>query len=125
MPLATQLGTGWARAKLLPQLRELFSKRESTYLQRITILYALKDLVVAPDARDAANDVLDLIVTALADTVPNVRLVAAGVLHGALQRGVYDAARLSREVRPAVEAIVPDTDPDVRIIAAELLSACG
>ena len=125
VPLGSQLGAAWVRAKLLPRLRDLFAQRDGSYLQRITVLYALKDLVVAPDSRDAANDVLDMVVTALGDSVPNVRLVAAGVLRGALEGGVYDSARVGREVRPALQALAPDADPDVRVLAAELLAACA
>lgn len=125
VPLMAQLGAPWARAKLVPRLRELFSAHQSSYLQRITVLYALKGLVVAPDAREAANDVLDLVVAALGDAVPNVRLVAAGVVRGALDRGVYDAARVGRELRPALQALAPDADVDVRELAAQLLTACG
>ena len=118
--LAARLGAGWARAKLLPRLRDLFSARDGSYLQRITVLYALKDFILAPDAGDAANDVLDLLVAGLRDAVPNVRLVAAAAVRGALAGGVFDGARVAREVRPALEALLADADLDVRAAATEL-----
>lgn len=125
VPLATQLGAAWARAKLVPRLRELFYTRDGSYLQRITVLYSLKDVVVAPDASDVANDVLDMLVAGLRDPVPNVRLVAAAVVLGALERGVYDAARVGREIRPAVEAMLGDADMDVRGLAPQMAALCA
>ena len=121
-PLAATLGGGWARARLLPRLRELYTARDGSYMQRITVLSALKDFILAADAHDAANDSLDLLLAGLRDAVPNVRLVAAAVLRGALDAAVYDGARVAREIRPALEAAQTDADLDVRAAVVEMVA---
>jgi hypothetical protein len=123
-PLATRLGAAWARSRLVPKLRELYSVRDASYLQRITVLYGIKDLAVSPDTRDAANDVLDLLVAGLRDSVPNVRFIAAQIVREALEAKVYDATRVAGEIRPALVDMQRDADQDVRHFATEALARC-
>jgi hypothetical protein len=129
-PLTQRLGGGWARTKLLPRLRELYAVRDASYLQRITVLYGVRDIATTPsslasgDLKDLPNDVLDLLIAGCRDAVPNVRFIAAQVLKEALEAKVYDATRVSNEIRPALEELTRDSDQDVRFFAGEALLRC-
>jgi len=45
-PLARVLGAAWVRASIVPRLTELYRAKDSSYLQRITVLYAVHNLSV-------------------------------------------------------------------------------
>ena len=120
-PLARCLGGEWVRAHLVPRLRELFTDEGSSYLQRITVLYGVRDLSQHADLADCAEDLLPLLLRALRDDVPNVRFVAAQVLREALH--VYSRERVAADVQPALAALAADADPDVRYFAQTALDA--
>jgi serine/threonine-protein phosphatase 2A regulatory subunit A len=121
-PLARHLGAGWVKAKLVPKLQELFAAEGSSYLQRITVLYGVRDLSVHADLAEVATDLLPLLLRATRDDVPNVRFVASQILQDSA--GVYDKARLSAEVRPALAALRNDPDADVKYFASVALERC-
>jgi len=115
--IATCLGSGWVREKLIPRLQALYATDGSSYLQRITVLYGVKDLAASPAFADVAADCLPMLLTALRDEVPNVRFVAARILGDAIGAGVYPPGRVAGEIKPAIEPLKADSDPDVKHFA--------
>lgn len=114
-PLAHTLGGEWVKAKLVPKLRELWTP-DSSYLQRITVLYAAKELCAHPELADVAAEVLPLLTSATKDEVPNVRFVAAQALQEAIP--VLSTGRVSTELKPLLSSLAAtDSDPDVRHFA--------
>lgn len=117
-PLARVLGLPWVRAKLLPKLVELYNADGSSYLQRITVLYGVRDLSMHADLVDLAHELLPLVLRGLADPVPNVRFVAAQVIQDSLP--VLDRARVAT-VKPALATAAENADSDVRYFASVAL----
>jgi serine/threonine-protein phosphatase 2A regulatory subunit A len=113
-PLARHLGAAWTRSRLLPRLRELYAADGSSYLQRITVLYGVRDLSIHPDLAEIAEDLLPLLLSALRDPVPNVRFVAARVMQDAIAGGAYHKNKLAAEIQPALAALAGDADQDVK-----------
>lgn len=119
------LGPEWMRAKVLPHLAALFHSEGGSYLQRITVLYALRELLAAAagdaaggGAGDMARDASLLIAEGLRDDVPNVRFVAAQIAEesaGALGAAGPAAGELGAAVRRLAAS---DPDGDVRFYAA-------
>lgn len=118
-PLARVLGVAWVRAKLLPKLEELYNAEGSSYLQRITVLYGVRDLSMHADLVELAHELLPLVLRSLnEDKVPNVRFVAAQVIQDALP--VLDRSKISA-IKPALAAAVESADGDVKFFAAAAL----
>lgn len=136
------LGPAWMRAKVLPHLGELYAAEGGSYLQRITVLYALRELLTASVAgsRGSSNtaggddgaasssssvssviapDALPLLTSALRDEVPNVRFVAVQICEDA-----------SAALAPCRESLGPliaelaskDGDSDVKFFASRALA---
>ena len=148
-PLARVLGAAWVRTSIVPRLLELYHAKDSSYLQRITVLYAVRNLSVrqqglgaaaaaaaaaaakagaapaavsaAPvDLREVAEDLLGVLLEAPKDPVPNVRFVSMQVLAEAVRSGAYDRATVAKNILPVVTAcLAADSDTDVRFFAAE------
>ena len=119
-PLARVLGVAWVRAKLLPKLEELYNAEGSSYLQRITVLYGVRDLSMHADLVELAHELLPLVLRSLnEDKVPNVRFVAAQVIQDALP--VLDRSKISASIKPALAAAVESADGDVKFFAAAAL----
>lgn len=118
-PLTRNLGNSWVKSRLVPKLLELYRVEGSSYLQRITVLYGIRDLSVHADLRDVAEEFLPLLLTeALKDPVPNVRFVASHVLQDAVAAKAYSAAKITTDVLPALTALsASDSDTDVRYFA--------
>jgi hypothetical protein len=123
-PLARTLGGAWVVGKLLPKLSDMYSTDGSSYLQRITVLYGLRELSVHKDLADIAGHVLPIVLRGLSDAVPNVRFVAAQILQQGLDAGVYDKARISADIKPALEMLKSDTDSDVKHFAGVAMQHC-
>lgn len=120
-PLARVLGLPWVRAKLLPKLVELYNAEGSSYLQRITVLYGIRDLSVHPDMAELAHELLPLVLRGLQDTVPNVRFVAAQVIQDALP--ILDRSKVNSVIKPALATLadVAAGDLDVQYFASVAL----
>lgn len=125
-PLARTLGGDWVRSKLIPRLVTLYDANGSSYLQRITVLYGVQDLLAAPElvGHPLGADLLTLLLRALNDNVANVRFVAAQVLENSA--GVAPAAMVSVEARPALSELAhSDPDADVRFFAGRAAQRLG
>jgi len=147
--LAVAFGADWARGTLVPHLRDLFTAPGASYLQRITVVHAIADLILprppagapaapapelpggraprpgaAPGSPLAvvAEDVLPVLLGALADPVPNVRFVGARALEAAADAAVFSAPRVAADILPPLAALAErDADADVRHFAAAAL----
>lgn len=123
-PLARNLGAGWVRSRLLPRLQELYTADGASYLQRITVLYGIRDLSVHPDLAEVAEDLLPMLLGALRDPVPNVRFVTTQILQEAMSAHVYPKQRVYNDVQPALQGLAgADTDVDVKYFAQVALEA--
>jgi len=124
-PLASTLGGDWVRAKLVPRLVALYDAEGSSYLQRITVLYGVRDLAKAADHADVGTELLlSLLLRALRDPVANVRFVAAQILEAAAP--VAPPLLVAAQVRPALAELThSDPDADVRYFAAKALEHCA
>ena len=135
-PLAQKLGAAWVRSRIVPRLLSLYHAEGSSYLQRITVLYAVRNLSVraAPaggaggaaaasvDLHDVAEDLLPLLLEAPRDPVPNVRFVSLQVLAEAVRSGAYDRGTVAARIDPAIQACaLSDPDSDVKFFAGEAL----
>jgi len=123
-PLAKSLGNAWVRSKLVPKLAELYNAEGSSYLQRITVLYGIKNVSTRVDHAEVAGDFTGIALRALRDDVPNVRFVGAQLLAEAIAAGVFDRSRIASDIRPALSALTSDADPDVKYFASVALAAC-
>ncbi len=92
-----------------------------TLLQRITVLYGIRDLSVHPDMAELAHELLPLVLRGLQDTVPNVRFVAAQVIQDALP--ILDRSKVNSVIKPALAALadVAAGDLDVQYFASVAL----
>ncbi len=127
--LALAFGADWVRATLIPHLRDLFLAQGASYLQRVTVLHAVRDLLLpgverpgaTPDSPLAsiAEDVLPILLGALGDSVPNVRFVGAQALQSALAARVYSPARVAADILPPLVTLSrEDKDKDVQYFAS-------
>jgi len=115
-PLVRTCGEECALKSFLPRLIEHYSSEGSSYLQRVTVVYALRELACC--AFPAIVDVaLPVLLRATRDPVPNVRTVAAGVLGESITAKVIPRARIVGDVRAALTALTSDSDADVRFAA--------
>jgi hypothetical protein len=108
----------------VPKLQELYFADASSYLQRITVLYGIRDMASSPAFADVTNDLLPLLLRSLRDAVPNVRFVGSQILGDAIACGAFDRSRVISDVRPALEALKSDSDPDVRYFSTIALERC-
>ncbi|RYG55956.1 hypothetical protein EON66_04060 [archaeon] len=125
--LAKYLGTAWIRARLLPRLNaRLVDRAASTYLQRITVLYAVRDVVTAPACADISDAFLPLLLTSFEDDVPNVQFVAVQAAAAALDAGTLTRAQIA-EVHAALLKMgnTSKLDVDVRYFTEIALSKCA
>ena len=75
MLLVAVFGKPWARAKVLPHVRDL--KNNPHYLYRLTAILTAEALVPALDTADAHSDLVPFVLSMAADPVPNVRFGVA------------------------------------------------
>lgn len=137
--LSLAFGPEWCTSTLVPHLQGLFTAEGASYLQRLTVLHALGDLLLPVSAEGGVNkpgcvpgsplqtlaeEVLPMLLSALQDPVPNVRFVAAQVLKQALLVGVYTPARVQVDILPALSTAADgDRDQDVRYFAQVAVEA--
>ena len=112
--LAEHMGASWCDTRLRPKLEALYNSGRS-YLQRITVLYAVRSLANREELGPMLSMLIPILVDATQDRVPNVRFVAAQVLE--VVGKVVDSEVIDRELRPALDRLVGDADGDVRHFA--------
>ena len=101
----------------------MFEEEGGSYLQRISVLYGVRELSVHEDLMDLADELRFLLFRGLKDPVPNVRFVAAQVAEEIVR---YCSPSIADTlVKPALaEAAQGDGDADVRFFANKALEHC-
>lgn len=101
----------WVSNVFIPRVQKLRAQEgSSTYLKRVTALYAFQHLIIAnPQSLSAAC--VQEVLPELKEKVPNVRLVALKVLR-TVHRLLDDSSKGA--VKSAAAGLVADPDPDVR-----------
>lgn len=116
--LTQHMGLSWGASKVVPELVSQFEEGGS-YLQRVTVLYALRGLVAEEGMETLVEELLPLAIKATRDSVPNVRFVAAKVMQALV--GHVEGGRLKSEVKPCLTSMVEDVDSDVKYFAGQAL----
>ena len=118
-PLSRSCGDALVQSAFLPRLLEIFFAEGSSYLQRVTVLYGLRELCTSPGGASSAvvDSALPVLLRATQDPVPNVRAVAACVLGDVVAASAVPPARVTGDVRDALTALAADPDPDARYAA--------
>lgn len=121
MPLLVQVaGEDWIRNQLLPQHAAIYNQNSSSYLVRITLLQGhVHAATVASAGNPLQKELLEHILRALKDKVPNVRMVAArGLLTICSSDKISPADSVAvtvGQILPALEAAIQEEDDvDVR-----------
>ena len=116
--LGKQMGSDWCMRHLVPNLKKLYDSSTS-YLGRITVLYATEHLCSTPQLTGVLNELLPLIIRGTSDSVPNVKFVSAKVIKSLCN--VFAANDMSNEVQSPLSKLKNDTDKDVRFFADDAL----
>ncbi len=117
-PLARVLGPAWVRASIVPRLTELYRAKDSSYLQRITVLYAVRNLSVRQLGAGAAGR---------AGGGGGVVVVSAAAAFGAGEPAAVLAAPVDlREVAEDLLGLLleapRDPVPNVRFVSMQVLA---
>jgi len=108
--------SNWVQDKVYPTVKSMAAEE---YFSRITMVSALKHLLDGGVSERFVNEIYALVIASASDTVPNVRLATAGVLHDICRRDT--AAPIIGELRPVLKELKDDKDKDVRYTALEAL----
>jgi serine/threonine-protein phosphatase 2A regulatory subunit A len=124
--IAETAGSEWLQANLMPAIKERYEGSEQ-YLTRVSILRGFKAFGTS-DAEFSAqllNDVTELCVKGLVDTVPNVKFVACQTLTALCNKKCLDAGIVANQIKPAVEKLVSSEDLDVQFYARACIAKCA
>jgi len=116
--LTAELGQSWLIEKLWPRLAELFNPNQS-YLNRMTVLHALRKVAPYFNAELIEKSLLPILVHAFEDPVPNVQLCACSTLQ-ALQPLIPQPLLVTP--LQIVELLVNSKDKDVSWIAKDTIA---
>jgi len=114
--LTEVFGVQWASMYITPQVHELCS--HSNYLYRMTAVLAISTLASSM-GRDKLKTMLDAVLSATKDPVPNCRFNACKAIQTIAP--VLEPQVLEDQVRPALQALAGDEDTDVKYFATRAL----
>jgi len=114
--LTEVFGVQWASVYIIPQVQELCN--HSNYLYRMTAIIAISTLASAV-GRDKLKALLDPVLSATKDPVPNCRFNACKAIQTIAP--VLEPQVLESQVRPALQSLASDQDPDVKYFATRAL----
>ncbi|CAM9592625.1 unnamed protein product [Ectocarpus sp. 8 AP-2014] len=117
--LTDHFGTQWARDHILPKVVQMHI--HSSYLHRMTALYAIQVLTESLDVEMLSKEVLPLVLRMASDPVPNIRFNVSKTLEKMAPRLENDA--VEAQVRPALDSLVDDADRDVRYFTRKAMQA--
>ena len=115
-PLARVLGAAWVRKCIVPRLVELYRAEGSSYLQRITVLYAVRNLSVRPGAAAAAGS---------AAAAARGGGASAGLGTGtpaAVSAAAVDLREVAEDLLPLLLEAPKDPVPNVRFVSMQVLA---
>ena len=119
--LVDVFGVDWAKSNIMPRVLEFCNHQN--YLLRGTTILCVNALAMVVGADVVDDTLLPLILKMADDTVPNIRLKAAGSLH-LMSRYVEPTVKQAR-IQPALENLSSDSDKDVRFCAGNALKELG
>ena len=117
--LTTLFGADWSKVQIIPKVEALY--KHSSYLYRMTSLNVADALSTSLDADTIRDMLIPLVVSAIADPVPNVRFNCAKILGKFAKR--VDSASVSGSIKPALATLMGDSDRDVKFYASEAHAA--
>jgi hypothetical protein len=112
----------WTASRFVPKLAKFWDS-SSSYLQKITVLYAVKSLCVEVKNKSLVTDLFPRVMKGCKDPTANVRFVAIQTLQELLP--LLDPKTMSSQVRPCLEELQRDKDSDVQYYASRCLSHCN
>lgn len=121
--LCTVCGSDWICEKILPRIRQLYDGAVF-YLHRITIVNSLKNVIMGEGIAGTvlASEVVDLLLAATQDLIPNVRFTAILALQEMIS--YMDETTVLGRVRPCMtELAQSDPDEDVKYFAMRAAEA--
>lgn len=119
--LSQVFGEDWTASRFVPKLAKFWDSA-TCYLQRITVLYAIKALSVEVKSKSLITDLFPRVMKGCKDGTPNVRFVAILTLQELLP--LVDAKSMSSQVKPCLEELQRDKDSDVQYYATRCLALC-
>ena len=119
--LAEAAGHDWIQANVMPSLKESW-EASSYYLQRITVLRSCEALAKAKVGGQLLNDVTELVLKGLSDSVPNVRFSACKTAETLV--GILEPAGVL-PIKTKLEALTDDGDVDVVFYSRSAVEACS
>jgi len=129
--IADRFGKEWVADHLLTKILDIYAGNNNGYANRVTTLQALPRLWGnISDNPGAFKSATDLLVKALADTVPNVRFCACSEIVELLVQMSVKASdapnKLSfvKKIRQSLLDLITDSDSDVQFFAQQALNHC-
>lgn len=125
--VANIFGAQWTAEKLVPKILEGY-KDNAGYANRVTTLQALPqvwDVVTGPQGsvdEEMVKSIIDLLVKALKDGVPNVRFCACKMIVQLCEKsGIREADKksLAEKARAPLKALEQDSDLDCQFYSAQ------
>ena len=111
------LGLPWMRAKVLPHLTSLFHTEGGSYLQRITVLYALRELLLGGQSQSQSQS--------QQQPAPGTDVTGAGSSDGSGSTAEEAAAHVAPDALPLLLGGLRDEVPNVRFVAVQIVEEAG
>jgi len=125
-PLARVLGAEWVRASIVPRLTDLYHSKDSSYLQRITVLYAVRNLSVRqPQQAGGASAGASARAAAVgsgAGAGASGGRAAAGAAPAAVAAPPVDLRGVAEELLGLLLEAPKDPVPNVRFVSMQVLA---
>lgn len=114
-------GSDWMQQNVLPRIKEYYDN-STYYLQRITVMLALRNLSVKATSAMLLAEMVTLALRGARDPIPNVRFSAAQTLLTMVP--LADQATVASQIRPCLQEMQQDADGDVKYFSMLALEAC-
>lgn len=119
--IVKEFGAKWAAEKLFPAAFQIYDKN-TNYLHRMTCLHIIRNCAPVCGAEIIDKHFLSLILMAVTDDVPNVRLVACKVLTNLIP--LLDKELVKTKLVKPLQTMTKEADPDVVYFATQALAVC-
>lgn len=127
--VACHYGLLWTRDSLISILKFCFTNSHATYLERISVLHVIKELLGASALSDLAKEVYELVQLGFKDPVPNVRYAALRSVENTIARSCpqpfFPESMVKEEILPAIKELSQDSDSNVSETAQQVLEAAA
>lgn len=120
--MISSMSSPWVYENIFPSVRALSS---GDFLLRLTMLESLKSILRSDVSDRFRGEALQLVLSLVSDTVPNVKIAVAKTLTLVCERGGDDSSANRALIRPMLADLEADKDKDVKYFAVEALKICG